>query len=167
MTIAELLVPEFDQEVARTRKMIALVPEDRFDFKPHEKSMTLGRLASHLAEMPHWLSTTLTTEVFEPGPDMKAFNASSLPAILAELDSRAASARALLATASDEDLAVTWTFRWNGHVVLSLPRHAVIRNMVLNHMVHHRAQLGVYLRLLDIPLPGTYGPSADETRGFA
>ena len=124
--------------------------------------MKLGRLASHLAEMPHWLTMTMTTEMLEPGPDMKGFNASSRQAMLEEFDTRrVVDARASLARASDEDLAVTWTFKWQGHVVFALPRRDVIRSMVLSHMVHHRAQLGVYLRLLDIPIPGTYGPSAD------
>ena len=162
MTIAELLLPEFDQELAKTRTMLALVPKDRFDYAPHPKSMKLGRLASHLAEMPHWLVTTMTTETFEPGPEMKGFNSASRQAILEELDSRAGAARAALANASDDELAVTWTFKWQGHVVFALPRRDVIRSMVLSHMIHHRAQLGVYLRLLDIPLPGTYGPSADS-----
>ena len=161
MTIAELLLPEFDQEIAKTRRMLALVPEDKFDYAPHAKSMKLGRLASHLAEMPQWLTMTVTTEMLEPTPDMKGFNASTRQALLEELDTRAAIAHDLLAKASDEDLAVTWTFKWQGHVVFALPRRDVIRSMVLNHMVHHRAQLGVYLRLLDIPIPGTYGPSAD------
>jgi uncharacterized damage-inducible protein DinB len=162
MTLAELLLPEFDQEVAKTRTMLERVPEDQFDFAPHPKSMKLGRLASHLAEMPHWLVTTMTTETFEPGPDMKGFSSASRQAILDELDSRTRAARAALAAASDEDLAVTWTFKWQGHVVFALPRRDVVRAMVLSHMIHHRAQLGVYLRLLDIPLPRTYGPSADS-----
>lgn len=162
MTIAELLGPEFDQEVAKTRKLLALVPDDRFDYAPHPKSMRLGRLASHLAEMPNWLTTTVTTEMLEPTPDMKGFSAASRQQLLEELDTRAATARELLANATDDDLAVTWTFKWQGHVVFALPRRDVIRSMVLSHMVHHRAQLGVYLRLLDIPIPGMYGPSADE-----
>lgn len=162
MTIAELYLPEFDQEIARSRKMLALVPDDKLDFAPHAKSMKLGRLASHVAEIPGWLTTAVTTEMFEPTPDMKALDAPSRDEILKEFDTRAATARELLARATDEELAVVWTFKWNGHVVFALPRRDVIRSMVLSHMVHHRAQLGVYLRLLDIPLPGTYGPSADE-----
>lgn len=162
MTIAELLVPEFDQETARTRTMLSLVPEDQFEFAPHVKSMTLGRLASHLAELPHWLRVTMTTEVFEPGPDMRGFSGTSRAEIVAEFDRRVVDARASLLAATDDDLAVTWTFKWQGHVVFALPRRDVVRAMVLSHMIHHRAQLGVYLRLLDVPLPGTYGPSADS-----
>lgn len=162
MTIAELYLPEFDQEIARTRRMLALVPEDRFDYAPHPKSMKLGRLASHIAEMPRWLTTTMTSELFEPTPDMKGFNAATRAEMLDEFESRVVTARDLLATATDEELAVVWTFKWQGHVIFALPRRDVIRSMVLSHMVHHRAQLGVYLRLLDIPIPGTYGPSADE-----
>lgn len=162
MTVAELYLPEFDQEVAKTRKMLALVPDEKLDFAPHRKSMTLGRLASHLAELPRWLTVTVTTEELEPTPEMKGFNAVSRNELLSEFDARAATAREALANASDEDLAVTWTFKWQGQVVFALPRRDVIRSMVLSHMIHHRAQLGVYLRLLDIPIPGTYGPSADE-----
>ena len=162
MTIAELLLPEFDQEIAKTRAMLARVPDDKFDFAPHAKSMKLGRLASHIAETPQWLTKTVTTEEFEPPPDMKGFSASTRQQLLEELDARTAVARTHLANASDEELAVIWTFRWQGHVIFALPRREVIRSMVLSHMIHHRAQLGVYLRLLDIAIPGPYGPSADE-----
>lgn len=167
MTIAELYLPEFDQEIANTRRMLALVPEDRFEYAPHTKSMKLGRLASHLAEMPRWLTVTMTSEMLEPGPDMKGFNAATRTELLDEFDARAATARELLAAATDEELAVTWTFKYRGHVIFALPRRVVIRSMVLSHMVHHRAQLGVYLRLLDIPIPGMYGPSADEGPGIS
>ena len=162
MTIAEWLLPEFDQEMAKTRTMLERVPEDQFDFAPHAKSMKLGRLASHLAETPQWLTKTVTTAEFEPTADMKGFSASTRQQLLDELDARTAVARTHLANASDEELAVTWTFKWQGRVVFALPRRDVIRAMVLSHMIHHRAQLGVYLRLLNIPVPGTYGPSADE-----
>jgi uncharacterized damage-inducible protein DinB len=162
MRIAEWLLPEFDEEIAKTRTMLERVPEDKFGYAPHPKSMKLGRLASHLAEMPQWLVRALTTEAFEPGPEMKGFNGASRQAILDELDARAGAARAALAAASDEDLAVTWTFSWQGHVVFARPRRDVVRAMVFSHMIHHRAQLGVYLRLLDIPVPRTYGPSADS-----
>jgi len=162
MTLAELFLPEFDQEIAKTRTMLERVPEDRFDYAPHAKSMKLGRLASHLAEMPQWLSVTVTTEGLEPTPEMKGFSASSRQQLLDELDTRTIAAREHLVKATDEDLAITWTFKWQGNVIFALPRHVVIRSMVLSHMIHHRAQLGVYLRLLDIPIPGAYGPSADE-----
>jgi uncharacterized damage-inducible protein DinB len=163
MTIAELLLPEFDHEMANTRKLLERIPEDRFDYTPHPKSMTLGRLASHVAEMPDWLVVTMTMEVFEPGPDMTGFKASSKAAVLEKFDTSRSAARDTLAKASDADMAIIWTFKWNGQVVLSMPRHAVLRSLVFNHLVHHRAQLGVYLRLLDIPIPGMYGPSADES----
>jgi uncharacterized damage-inducible protein DinB len=167
MTIAELYLPEFDQEIANTRRMLERVPDDKFDFAPHPRSMTLGRLASHLAEMPRWLTVAVTTEMLEPGPDMKGFNAETRQQLLEEFDSRARDARELLATATDDHLAGTWTFKYQGHVIFALPRRTVIRSMVLSHMIHHRAQLGVYLRLLDIPIPGPYGPSADEMPAIA
>ena len=166
MTIAELLLPEFDQEMANTRKLLERVPEDRFDYQPHPKSMTLGRLASHVAEMPDWLVVTMTMEVFEPGPDMTGFNSSSKAEVLEKFDTTRTAAREVLAKSSDADMAVVWTFKWNGQVVLSMPRRAVLRSMVFNHLVHHRAQLGVFLRLLDVPIPGMYGPSADEPQAM-
>lgn len=167
MTIAELLLPEFDQEVAKTRKLLALVPTDRFDYKPHPKSMALGALAAHVAEIPSWTTQTLTLELLELGNDFTPWKPASTQEVLEKFDTTTRDARALLASATDEALAVTWTLKWNGEVVVSQPRREVLRDFVFNHLVHHRAQLGVYLRLLDIAIPGMYGPSADEMAATA
>jgi uncharacterized damage-inducible protein DinB len=162
MTISEMLLPEFDQEVANSRKILSCLPESGFDFRPHEKSMTLGRLAGHVAEMPGWAIVTLTQEKLEITPGMKPTTATSREQILQVFDDQLAPAREALAAATDEDLRKPWSLVVGGHPAFTLPRHAVLRNMVFNHMVHHRAQLGVFLRLLNIPIPGMYGPSADD-----
>jgi uncharacterized damage-inducible protein DinB len=166
MSIAEMLLPEFDQEMANTRKMLELVPEDKFDYKPHEKSMTLGRLAGHTAEMAAWGATTLNTERLDLGPDTKPFSPKSRKELVDSFDKGVAEARAAIAGASDEDLAVIWTLTYAGQTIFSIPRAAVLRTMVMNHTIHHRAQLGVYLRLVEVEIPGMYGPSADEMKQF-
>ncbi len=164
MTISQALLPEFDEEMANTRKILELVPEDRFDYKPHEKSMTLGRLASHVAEMPSWAAHTIQVEVLEMKAGQTGFLAKSKKEILDTFNKSVAEARPLIEGASDEELHKNWTFRFDGKDIITMPRFVVLRNMVMNHMVHHRAQLGVYLRLNEIQIPGMYGPSADEQK---
>jgi uncharacterized damage-inducible protein DinB len=170
MTIAQSMLPEFDQEMTTTRKLLECVPEGKADWKPHPKSMTLARLAGHVAELPGWGGTTLTsTELdFAPvgGPAFQPTFFTTRAATLKLFDEQVAVARAALQKVSDADLMVTWTLKSGGKVLMSMPRIAVIRSMVMNHIVHHRAQLGVYLRLLDIAIPGSYGPSADDRSGF-
>ena len=164
MSISQALLPEFDQEMANTRKLLERVPDGKNDYKPHEKSMALGRLASHVAEMPGWGKTTLETELLELEPGMKPFIAGSSKELLETFDKNVADARKAIETASDADWMKTWTMKFGGKEVMSLPRVAVMRGVVINHMIHHRAQLGVYLRLNDIEIPGMYGPSADEMK---
>ncbi len=164
MPISQMLLPEFDQEMANTRKILELVPEDRFDYKPHEKSMTLGRLASHVAEMPGWAKATIESDVLELQPGQQPFNAKTRQEILDSFDKNVGEARALLAATSDEHMGKTWSLRMAGKDMFSMPRVAVLRGMVMNHMIHHRAQLGVYLRLNNVVFPGMYGPSADEMK---
>jgi uncharacterized damage-inducible protein DinB len=161
MTISETLLPEFDQEMAGTRAILECVPEDKFAWKPHTKSMTMGRLASHVAELPGWAAYTIDQEKLELTPDMKPLNAATKSELMDAFAANISTARAALAGASDEHLGKTWSLLYDGHVVLSMPRAAVLRTMVLSHLIHHRAQLGVYLRLNDIAIPGMYGPSAD------
>jgi uncharacterized damage-inducible protein DinB len=157
-----LLLPEFDHEMANTRKALERIPADRLDFRPHPKSWTLRELAAHLANLPNWASIALaTTEMdlaqpFEPRPT------GTKDEILAAFDGSVADARAALAGASESDLGVPWSLAKGGHVVFTTPRSAVLRSFVLSHAVHHRGQLTVYLRLVDAPVPGLYGPSADE-----
>jgi DinB superfamily len=166
MPISQSLLPEFDQEMAGTRKELERVPEGQFDWKPHPKSMLLGRLASHLAELPSWgqYAMELTElDIAPPGqPPAKAQNLATRAEVLALFDKSSVGARKAIAAAVDADWMVAWTLKKGGVVLFTLPRIAVVRSMVMNHMIHHRAQLGVYLRLLDVPLPGLYGPTADE-----
>jgi uncharacterized damage-inducible protein DinB len=164
MPISQMLLPEFDQEMGNTRKILELVPEDRFDYKPHEKSMTLGRLASHVAEMPGWAKVTIETDMLELQPGQQAFNAKSRQELLESFDKNVVEARAALAGTTDEQMGKTWSLRVAGKDMFSMPRVAVLRGMVMNHMIHHRAQLGVYLRLNNVEFPGMYGPSADEMK---
>ena len=161
MTISETLLPEFDQEMLNTRKLLELVPEDKFTWKPHEKSFSLGRLASHVAEMPGWVTVTVNQDSLKLTPGQKPFNAATKVELLTAFDKNISEGRAALATATDEHLGKKWSFFYGDHQVLSQPRTEVLRSMVMNHTIHHRAQLGVYLRLLNVPIPGMYGPSAD------
>jgi uncharacterized damage-inducible protein DinB len=164
MSISQALLPEFDQEMASTRKLLERVPDGKNDYKPHEKSMALGRLASHVAELPLWGKTTLETELLELEPGMKPFVAGSSKELLESFDKNVADARKAIENASDADWMKSWTMKFGGKQVMSMPRVAVMRGVVMNHMIHHRAQLGVYLRLNNIEIPGMYGPSADEMK---
>lgn len=161
MTISQMLLPEFDQEMANTRKMLECVPEDKFDWKPHPKSMTMGRLASHVAEMVDWALVTVTTDKLELTPDMKPFSAANRKELLEKFDKSNAEARKAIEGASDEQLAKTWSLIYGGQPVLTMPRAGILRGMVMSHIIHHRGQLSVYLRLNDVAIPGMYGPSAD------
>ena len=168
MSISQRLLPEFDQEMANTRKTLERVPEDKMDYKPHAKSMSLGRLAGHIAELPNWGTMTLQAESLDLDPSQyKPFVAQSRAELLAVFDKSTAGFRPVLAAASDEEMMRTWTMSVMGRQVMSLPRVAVIRAMVMNHIVHHRAQLGVYLRMNEVEVPGMYGPSADEPNMLA
>jgi len=167
MGLSEALLPEFDQEMATTRKTLERVPEDKFDWKPHEKSTTLGGLATHLANLPSWVGHAIANDELDiapPGrPPLLAKPAHTRDEVLAEFDKNVAAARAALAGASDERLLGVWTLLRGGNKMLAMPRAAVVRSFVMSHSIHHRAQLGVYLRLNDIPVPSVYGPSADES----
>jgi uncharacterized damage-inducible protein DinB len=165
MPFSEMLLPEFDQEMNNTRKLLERVPDDKFDFQPHPKSMTLGRLATHVAELPSWTAFTLDQEVLDLQPDSKPEFATSQAELLQMFDKNVAQARGKIAAATDEDWQKIWTFKYAGQTVLSMPRAAVMRGMIMNHLIHHRAQLGVFLRLNNVEIPGMYGPSADEN-GF-
>lgn len=167
MTIGELMLPEFDQEMANTRRTLERVPMEKLEWQPHQKSMTMGRLAQHVAEMPGWTSMMIETESFDLAPPGgEPFKPSPIPQSRQELldmfDKNISSGRAAIAGASDEQMMQTWSLLSGGNTIFSLPKSAVIRSMILNHTVHHRAQLTVYLRLNDVPVPGLYGPSADE-----
>lgn len=166
MTLSESLLPEFDHEMANTRKSLERVPEAKFDWKPHQKSGTLGWLASHLAVLPSWATITIeqdSLDIAPPGgPPYEMPVATSRQTALEMFDTNVAAARAAIAGASDEHLLKAWSLLSGGNTVFTLPRIAVLRSFIMNHNIHHRAQLGVYLRLNDVPVPAIYGPSADE-----
>ena len=168
MNISQSLLPEFDVEIANTRKTLERVPEGNPDFRPHPKSMTLARLAGHVAEIPMWGVMTLTQDELDMNPvggsRYTPYEMSSRKDALAKFDEHVKKTRDALASTTDETMMKTWTLKNGGQTVLALPRVAVMRSFVMNHMVHHRAQLGVYLRMNDVPVPSIYGPSADERR---
>ena len=165
MSLSQAFQPELDQEMAGTRKTLERVPEDRLGWRPHAKSMTLGALASHLANLragsPHDPEDSLDLAPVG-GEPLREPEKTSRRALLDHFDRQISEGRVLLAAASDESLLAPWTLLEGGKAYFTLPRVAVLRSFVMNHNVHHRAQLGVYLRLLDVPVPGLYGPSADE-----
>jgi len=166
MPLNQSLLPEFDHEMANTRKTLERVPEDKFDWKPHQKSFSMVALATHLATLPSWGGMMFESDSFDLAPKGEPMPANepakSVEDLLARFDKSIAGTRAALARASDEDLLKTWTLMKAGETVFALPRVAALRAFVMNHNVHHRAQLGVYLRLNDIAVPSIYGPSADE-----
>lgn len=166
MSIAVSLLPEMDQELSNTRRYLVRVPMDRLDFRPHPKSTTLGGLATHVATIPSWGAFTVDRTELDVAPvggePLRTTEARTAEELLQRFDANAAGARAAVSTASDTTLLGSWTLLAGGKAIFTLPRVAVLRSFVMNHMIHHRAQLGVYLRLLDVPLPSIYGPTADE-----
>jgi len=166
MAIAASLLPEFDQEMANTRRTLERVPDDKFEWSPHAKSFPLGRLAGHLSTIPSWVGVTLKMDSFDVAPPGGEGSAPPVPAsteeILSTFDGHVAEARRALEETTDEHFMTTWTLKKGGEDVFTMPRAACVRTFVLSHMIHHRAQLGVYLRMLDVPVPRIYGPSADE-----
>ncbi len=162
MSISQSLLPEFDQEMAGTRKSLERVPEGKTEWQPHPKSMTLGRLAGHLAELPVWIVETMQRDELSLDGSFKPFISSSPKELLAMFDAKVAEARALLSEAADEDFMKPWSLVVRGQKAFTMPKIAVVRSMVMNHIIHHRGQLTVYLRLNDVPVPSLYGPSADE-----
>jgi len=165
MAIAESILPEFDHETATTRTLLERVPQDKAEWKPHEKSMALGQLAMHIANIPKWTAIALERTEFDTSPPDGSPPASSAfqsaPDLLQAYDANVSAARALLARTSDAEFMVPWTLKNGGKKMFSMPRVAVLRSFILNHAVHHRGQLTVYLRLLDVPIPNIYGPTAD------
>lgn len=166
MRIADSLLPEFDLEMSNTRRTLERVPDEKFGWKAHEKSGTMGWLAGHLANLPSWASLTIEQDGYDLAPEGKPQIPPPLPAtngeLLAMFDKNAAAGRAAIAAATDERLLGPWSLKRAGHTLMTMPRVAVLRSFVLNHMIHHRAQMGVYLRLNNLPVPSIYGPSADE-----
>ncbi len=165
MSITDALLPEFDHEMGTTRRLLERVPEADFAWKPHDRSMTLGQLAGHLANIPTWGGIILDQAVFDlagADDDAGARLPVSRAALLQEFDARAAAARANLSRRTDQELMAPWTLKRAGHEVFTMPRISAVRSFVMNHSIHHRGQLSVYLRLRNVPLPSMYGPTADE-----
>lgn len=164
MPLIDSLLPEFDREMGLTRRALERVPDGRFDFKPHPTSVTLGRLAEHLTEMPLWATTTLTQSELEATTQRPAgYRPPATRAeVLALFDSCLKTARAALLNKTDAEFSAPWTLKNGGKEVFTMPKIGVMRNFVLNHMIHHRAQLTVYFRILGVPVPSIYGPSGDE-----
>lgn len=165
MSIARALIPEVQHETGLTRQLLALVPDAKADWKPHPRSMSLGSLAVHMVECFQWGADTLKSTEYDMAPvggqayQPPAFT--SAAAAVATLERNAAAFVAALETATDADMMVEWSFKKAGSILFAMPRIAVLRGMILNHLIHHRGQLTVYLRLRDIALPSTYGPTAD------
>jgi uncharacterized damage-inducible protein DinB len=167
MTIAEILLQDFDAEMKGTRTTLERIPTDKPNFKCHDKSMPMGRLAVHVSTLPKFGTTILTTDVLDMATaKFPSMVLESREKLLADFDALAAEARGHLASASDEYLQKNWKLAWGERVFADAPRSIMYRTMFFNHLIHHRAQLGVYLRLNDLPVPPLYGPSADDTMGF-
>jgi uncharacterized damage-inducible protein DinB len=166
MPIAESLLPEFDHEFATARKLLERVPEAEFGWKPHAKSMSLGQLATHVANLAFWGTMTLSRDFYDlaanDDPESRLPPASSRDQLLKDLDDKVKTARGVLAQTTDAQMLAPWSLKHGDHVIFTVPRVAAMRTFVMNHMIHHRGQLSVYLRLKDVPLPSIYGPTADE-----
>jgi uncharacterized damage-inducible protein DinB len=163
MSIAEALLPEFDREMGLTRRLLERVPDGQFAWKPHERSTTLGRLAEHLAQLPEWATITIARDGIEMGPPPPDHKPPATRAAVLELfDLNVAKARATLQGRSDGELMAPWTLKAQGKEVFTMPKASVLRTFVLNHLVHHRGQLTVYLRMQNAAIPSIYGPSGDE-----
>jgi len=166
MRISDALLPEFDQEMANTRKCLARVPADKFTYKPHPKSFDMGSLAVHIATVCDWGVITLQSDNFDYAPvgaePYRPPIAKNTDEVLAMFDKGMSEFRAALAATDNDAFMKPWSLLAGGQTLFTMPKVAVIRSMIFNHLVHHRGQLTVYLRLNDIPVPGVYGPSADE-----
>jgi len=166
MAIRDALLHELQTECAKTRALLERVPEDKLNWRPHEKSMPMGRLATHLAELTGWGKLVLGQDEIDIGAGFTPTIQESVAEILATHDKNVAACKEILAETPDEEFSKTWTMKHQGKAVFSAPKFGVMRDFVLNHMVHHRGQLTVFLRLNDVSLPMTYGPSADEAGGL-
>ena len=167
MTIGQAMIPEFDMEMANTRRVLERIPDDKWDWKIHPRSNTIGWVANHLADIPGWVEMTLCHDSLdvEPvaGQPYRSPSESSTAGVLSLFDKNVAEGRQLLETVEDEKLVEPWSLLKQGQVMMTFPRLVVLRTWVLNHTIHHRAHLCVYLRVNEVPVPGLYGPSGDDT----
>lgn len=163
MSLAKQLSAELKQESVNTKKILERVPNDKLTWQPHEKSMTLGRLAYHIAEIPSWISRAIENDEYDfMTSPQKRIIPEATQQILEEYEKTWPKAIQLLENTTDEFLSTNWKLRRGEMIIADAPRRFFIRNFGLNHLIHHRGQLSVYLRLLDVPVPGMYGPTADE-----
>jgi uncharacterized damage-inducible protein DinB len=168
MSLAELLLLEFDEEMASTRKLLACIPDGKTQWQPHEKSMTLGRLATHVAQLAGRPVEVLTKDEWDgrpPGVPFKPLVLETTATILELFDQNVNAARKALAEMSDRDFEKPWTFKRGGEVIFTQSKVRALRSNAMSHLIHHRAQLGVFLRLNGVAIPGMYGPSADDLAG--
>ena len=167
MSLSDALLPEFDQEMANTRKVLERIPDDKLAWKVGEQFNTIGWVGMHLAEIPGWVALTMNQESFDIAPPggepYRTPAATSSQKILDVFDKNVAQARAAIAQASDDQFAQPWSLLNGGEAMFTFPRGAVLRTFIMNHMIHHRGHLCVYLRLNDVSVPGLYGPSADDS----
>lgn len=166
MRMIDPLLMEFDRECSTTRKVLSRIPPDKLAWKPHAKSYSLGQLAQHIAWLPHWIAGSLLPGGFDMatrGADFAVTEAASTEAVLATFEESVAAAKGAMAQLDDAKAMGSWTLRQGSKVMMEMPRIALVRTILLNHSIHHRGQLTVYLRLLDVPLPPIYGPTADES----
>jgi uncharacterized damage-inducible protein DinB len=166
MALKDAFLPEFDHEMGTTRRLLERAPESAFAWQPHEKSMTLGQLAGHIANIPRWCGAIFDVAEFDLAQADDGFRETTPPAsraeLLADFDRKVADARTKLVAQTDSQMLVTWTFKDNGQEIFTMPKVSVFRSFILNHLIHHRGQLSVYLRMNNVPLPSIYGPTADE-----
>jgi uncharacterized damage-inducible protein DinB len=165
MPLKDALLPEFDHEMGTTRRLLERVPEADMAWRPHEKSFSLGQLASHIANIPHWVDATCDLAVFDVatlGDDGRPKQPDSVAVLLAAFDANVKKARAKIDAQPDPALFAPWTLKNGEHEVFTMPKIAVLRSFIMNHLIHHRGQLSVYLRMRNVPLPSIYGPTADE-----
>lgn len=161
-SLKQLALGDLDHELETTRRVLERVPEQHLDWKPHAKSFSLGQLATHLTQIPYWVTITLTQDELDAAATPRIEPPATVEELMRRFDENAAGARESMANADESTFGQSWTLRAGDHVILSMPRLAVLRSFCISHMVHHRGQMSVYLRLLDVPVPSIYGPTADE-----
>jgi uncharacterized damage-inducible protein DinB len=162
MPLVDALLPEFDREMATTRRLLERVPDDRLGWKPHGRSWTLGELAQHVAMLPMWGSVTMLQPEIDLSGDTRVEGARSRSELLTGFDAHVTATRQALVGRTDAELMAPWSLKRNGETLFTMPKAVVWRSFVMNHLIHHRGQLSLYLRMQDVPLPAMYGPSADE-----
>ena len=165
MALKDALLPEYDHEMGTTRRLLERVPDADLGWKPHEKSFSLGRLASHIANIPHWIDFTCDLAVLDLatlGEDAREKDPKAIAGVLKAFDDNVKRGRQKIDAQTDAMMMAQWTMKQGDHEILTMPRVAVLRSFIMNHLIHHRGQLSVYLRLRNVPLPAIYGPSADE-----